>query len=172
MDKIYLIGLPGSGKTETGKWLAAKLGWDFSDLDQIVENEAGMQIPEIFSTQGEPQFRQLEREALISTFERSYCVISCGGGTAAWFDNMDLMSRNGLTIYLNTGLDVIARRLEKSGPRPVLEGEPGQSIMSKLESMAEKRRPYYSRAKVVWNKPEPEEHFYRSVNTLLTFYSA
>lgn len=173
MDKVYLIGMPGSGKTETGKWLANKLGWDFADLDDMVENSSGRTIADIFNRDGEETFRLLERKALEHTFSMNHTVISCGGGTPAWYDNMDRMSSKGLTIYLNTDLNIIAERLINDGQaRPVLEVEPGRDMAMKLEALAAKRRPYYSRAKVVWNKPAPEESFYRSVNTLLTFYSA
>lgn len=170
MNKIYLLGLPGAGKTTTGKWLAAKLGWSFIDLDDLIAKKAGKSIQDIFSELGEDAFRKMEAVALTETFSLRQCVVSCGGGTPAYEDNMERMSRNGLTVFLNTEIDEIENRLREQKGRPLLETESNDGIRNKLEKLAEIRRPYYSRAKIIWNKNKPEESFYNNINKLMSLY--
>jgi shikimate kinase len=169
MDKIYLIGLPGSGKSHTGSWLAKKLGWDFVDLDEQIENYENQPISELFKQLGEDGFRKLEQTALKRTFAYKQCVVSCGGGTPVWDNNMEMMGRHGLTVYLNTELQEIIRRLEAGNVnRPLISDSIPLAVQ--IAELNEKRRPIYSRAKVVWNKNEPTEHFFRSLDRLLTIY--
>jgi len=169
MDKIYLVGLPGSGKSQTGKWLSQKLGWDFVDLDELIEKNEKKSIAELFELQGEEGFRTIEQKYLKVTFSFKQCVISCGGGTPAWDNNMENMGRHGLTVYLNTELAEIERRLEDSKSiRPLLAQS--QDLGKQISDLNEKRRPYYSRAKVIWNRNEPTEQFFRSLDRLLSIY--
>lgn len=169
MDKIYLVGLPGSGKSHTGKWLSQKMGWDFVDLDELIEKNEKKSITELFETLGEEAFRNIEQKYLAVTFSFKQCVISCGGGTPAWGQNMENMGRHGLTVYLNTDLSEIERRLEGSNDqRPLLSKK--QNLGKQISELNEKRRPYYSRAKVVWNRNEPTEQFFRSLDRLVSIY--
>jgi len=171
MNKIYLLGLPGAGKTTTGKWLAEKLGWHFVDLDELIEVKTGKSVSEIFQQDGEDEFRKLEARFLNETFAMSHCVVSCGGGTPAHEDNMERMGRNGLTVFLNTEIDEIESRLKSQHSlRPLLQSEPNEGIRHKLEKLAEKRRPYYSRAKIIWNKNKPEDSFYNNISKLMSLY--
>jgi len=95
--------------------------------------------------------------------------VSCGGGTPVWDNNMENMSINGLTVYLNTELAEIERRLEESHiERPLLSQD--KSLHKQISDLNEKRRPYYSRAKVIWNRNEPTEQFFRSLDRLLSIY--
>ena len=114
MNKVYLIGLPASGKTTTAKWLAEKMGWNNLDLDDVLENETGITVAQYFSEYGEDKFRELESTILKNTRNLKQFVISCGGGTAAHLNNMDWMCSNGMTIYLNTDLSVIISRIQKN----------------------------------------------------------
>ncbi|MFN4915780.1 MAG: shikimate kinase [Sphingomonadales bacterium] len=169
MDKIYLVGLPGSGKSHTGKWLSQKMGWDFVDLDELIEKNEKASIATLFETLGEEGFRSIEQKYLTATFSYKQCVISCGGGTPAWGNNMENMGRHGLTVYLNTELSEIEKRLEDSRTiRPLLNRN--QNIGKQISELNEKRRPYYSRAKVIWNRNEPTEQFFRSLDRLLSIY--
>jgi shikimate kinase len=171
MNKIYLLGLPGAGKTTTGKWLASKLGWDFVDLDECIEKKAGKSVAQIFEEEGEIYFRQIEALALTETFQLKNCVVSCGGGTPAYDDNMERMSRHGLTVFLNTEIDEIENRLmAQTHARPLFQNESNEGIRHKLEKLAEKRRPYYSRAKIIWNKNKPEDSFFNNINKLMSLY--
>jgi shikimate kinase len=169
MDKIYLVGLPGSGKSYTGKWLSRRMGWDFIDLDELIEKNEKKTIAELFKLLGEEGFRNIEQKYLKVTFSYKQCVISCGGGTPAWGQNMELMGRHGLTVYLNTELTEIERRLEAGKEsRPLLAQN--QNLGNQISELNEKRRPYYSRAKIIWNKNEPTEQFFRSLDRLVAIY--
>lgn len=116
---IYLIGMPGSGKTTVGKKLAEKLGFNFIDLDAEIEKNALMFIDDIFEKYGEKTFRDLETEALINVSQLDNQIISTGGGIITKKDNKSYF--NGVVIYLNTELDVIEKRIKNDFPRPLLK---------------------------------------------------
>ncbi len=115
--RIYLIGMPGSGKTTIGKKLAEKLAYPFIDLDAKIEKDALMFIDDIFEKYGEKTFRRLETESLMS-IEGDDAVISCGGGIVTIKDNKAKM--NGYKVYLNTEIDIIKERLLDDVKRPLL----------------------------------------------------
>lgn len=115
--RIYLIGMPGSGKTTIGRKLAQKLAYPFIDLDARIEKDALMFIDDIFEKYGEKTFRRLETESLISIKEED-AVISCGGGIVTIKDNKAKMK--GYKVYLNTELDIIKERLIDDVKRPLL----------------------------------------------------
>ena len=122
IDKVYLIGFMGSGKTTTGLKLASLLGWEFKDLDKNIEENTGMTIPEIFSHHGEAYFREVESRILRSVEPVKNTVISTGGGTPCYSDNMDFMLNTGLTIYLKLNAGQLKSRLSDSnGERPLIK---------------------------------------------------
>jgi len=104
---VYLVGMPGSGKSSAGRALAEMLGLPFVDLDDEIERAAGRSIPEIFQEQGEPRFRELEREALERAASGPRCVVACGGGVPLREDNRALMRSTGTVV----ALDVPVKRL-------------------------------------------------------------
>lgn len=108
---IFLIGLPGCGKSTFGRALARRLNRDFIDLDKYIENRWHSSIPDIFTTMGEQQFRSMESRMLLEIAEFDNVVIACGGGTPTHSDNMSLMCSHGLTVWLCASDDVLARRL-------------------------------------------------------------
>ena len=115
---IYIIGMPGSGKTTIARHLAKALNYTYIDLDGMIEKEALMFIEEIFETYGEVKFRQLETNA-IKSIECDQAVISCGGGIVTKKENKAFM--DGLKIYLDTDLEVIKERLKNDYQRPLLQ---------------------------------------------------
>ncbi|WP_162146797.1 shikimate kinase [Acholeplasma granularum] len=115
---IYLIGMPGSGKTTIGKKLAQNINKKFIDLDNYIEEKHMIFIDEIFSFYGENKFRELESEALIDLINED-AVISTGGGIVMNKLNKKLM--NGLIIYIDTPLETIEKRLKNSHSRPLLK---------------------------------------------------
>ena len=116
---IYLIGLPGSGKSTVGKKLAKELNYEFVDTDNLIEKEAMMFIDEIFNSYGEEYFRDLERNILATLKEKDNLVISTGGGIIKNKANKELM--NGKCIFLDVPLDTLDERLKKSRTiRPLL----------------------------------------------------
>jgi shikimate kinase len=145
--RIYLIGMPGSGKSTSGKRFAKKLGWAYADLDKLVVIKAHKSIPKIFEEDGEAAFRNWEQLALRETAQSSGMVVGCGGGTAAWADNMHWMLQHGIVIWLNIHLQELAIRLVKSvNERPLFPDRHPEAIAQQLQLLYEKRQPYFSQA--------------------------
>ncbi len=165
MNKVFLIGLPASGKTTTGKWLASKLGWDFLDLDHEFERKYQMSISNFFDQFGEDEFRIREAEILKETKSLNQIVIACGGGTVVFGNNMDWMISNGITVFLNPQLEeILSRIVANNQNRPHFNGLGKRKILEKLKNMAETRNNFYSLSKIIWNKPVPSELLYVAVN--------
>ncbi|MBU1094213.1 MAG: shikimate kinase [Firmicutes bacterium] len=116
--KIFLIGMPGSGKTTIASKLAKHIGYTYVDLDGMIERDAHMFIEEIFERYGEKKFRQLETEAILQLPEGNL-VVACGGGVVTVKENKDLM--DGIKFYLDTDIEVIRKRLESDYQRPLLK---------------------------------------------------
>lgn len=150
MTKIFLIGYMGSGKSTAGKKLAAKLGFEFIDLDKFIEKETGKTIPEIFSEKGEGEFRALENNALKKLITMENIVVSCGGGTPCYYGNMELMNNNGITIYLKMSADALASRLLKAkDQRPLIEGKTEEELRNYITEHLEKREDIYHQAQYI-----------------------
>jgi shikimate kinase len=145
--KIYIIGMPGTGKTHFGRMLAKSIRLQFIDLDELLEKKDGRFIRQIVKDEGEDYFRELERQALDSVSGIHNCIVSCGGGTPMYFDNLELMKRTGFVIWLNTNLDVIARRImQNKTRRPLFMGLDEHEIRQKLDEIYEKRKKNYAKA--------------------------
>jgi len=114
--RIYLTGFMGAGKTTVGRMLAQALQYDFYDLDQEIERDAGKQIPEIFHSGGEPGFRSIESAKLRALFPDN-AVIATGGG--CFIENSDWMIDNGIVIYLKVPFDLLVRRIGADPNRPL-----------------------------------------------------
>ncbi len=134
---IFLIGLPGSGKSFWGEKLADKLSVNFIDLDNEIERKAGSSIIEIFRLHGEEYFRLIEKEVLESVIAlHKNEVIACGGGTPCFYNNIEMMNRSGKTIYLKTPISLLLERLKKSSEsakRPLFDRE--QSHQTRLTTL-------------------------------------
>jgi len=146
--KIYLIGMPGCGKTTLGRELAAKLNLVFVDLDEKIEKETNKSIKQIFEDDGEMAFREMEAHLLRSlTDSYGSFVMSTGGGAPCYYDNMDFMNASGSTVYLNVSSKELYRRLDKdSDSRPLLTGS--ESLERSIENLLVSRQVFYARASV------------------------
>jgi shikimate kinase len=145
--KIFLIGLMGCGKSYLGKLLAEKLGFAFVDLDSLIQSKEQATIPQIFENQGETYFRKIESECLHDLRKWSELVVATGGGAPCFHDNMDWMNENGVTIYLDTDIDVlITRLLPETDKRPLLRGKSESELHDFLENMLAQRVAFYNRA--------------------------
>lgn len=151
--RIFLVGLPGSGKTHLASALSRELGLDWLDLDHEIVRFAGTSIPEIFQTQGEAGFRELESARLHALLSApGSWILATGGGTPCFHDNMDAMNAAGLTVFLATDTEIIIRRLKgvdgkgKGSGRPLLEG--GQSVEDRILELERNRMPFYQKAKI------------------------
>lgn len=148
MDKpIFLVGFMGSGKTTWGKKIAASLALPFIDLDQEIVNHIGMSITAYFNLHGEEKFRRLERDFLIKQIHRK-AIVSTGGGTPCYYDNMDWIMNNGVAIYLYHTPKSLWSRLSQSdiNKRPVLKGLSPEDLMFFIEHKLQERSPYYEQA--------------------------
>ena len=158
MKTIFLVGYMCCGKTTLGRELARVLGVPFLDLDEMIEEAAGMPATAIFAHLGEPHFRQLEREALMQA-AHSVAVVACGGGTPCYGDNMPLMNRQGVTVWLTTSAEVIAARLrlpEHKRKRPTIAPLADDEILPHVIEALEPRSPYYSQAQVLFDATDIE----------------
>lgn len=146
--KIFLIGLPGSGKSTLGKQLAEKLGILFCDLDAEIEKEAGQRIKDIFRNRGEYAFRQLEARLLKEHgVNQKDFVLATGGGAPVFFDNMKWMNEHGTTIFLDVPAREIARRISASKTeRPLLANLHPDELKDQIEFMRSQRINFYKQA--------------------------
>lgn len=145
--KIFLIGYMGSGKSTAGKALSEKLDFEFSDLDAHIEKEQGRSIEEIFEKEGEEYFRELESKALNFFLEKDNMVISVGGGAPCFYNNMELMNRNGVTVYLKLSVDSLVHRLvNATKKRPLIRDMSEFDLRDFITANLEKREPYYLHA--------------------------
>src|SRR5579872_5134218 len=148
--KIFLIGFMGSGKTTLGRKLAARMNYEFIDLDHKLEQQVELSIAEYFSFFGEDSFRKLEREVLRKTVYPENAIISTGGGLPCFFDNMDWMKANGKVVYLNLSPKTLADRLEAGKEdRPLLQDKHGEALVAFIEQKLEEREKYYSQANII-----------------------
>jgi shikimate kinase len=134
--RLYLIGMPGCGKSSLGKKLASKLNYDFIDMDEYIEQKACMFIDEIFEAYGEAWFREFERNVLKEFNELDNVIIATGGGVIKNKKNKDLM--NGKCIYLMVDLETIKKRLESSGiVRPLLKKKTVEQLFFERKELYE-----------------------------------
>ena len=152
MVRIIIIGYMGAGKTTVGKALARTLKLPFYDLDWYIEGRMRKTVAQLFAERGEEGFRQVERNMLHEVAEFEDVVISCGGGTPCFFDNMEYLNAQGETIYLKGTPEILFQHLLMAkGKRPLLEGKSPDEIKEYIKSSLETREPFYSKAKHIYN---------------------
>ena len=150
VSKIFLIGFMGSGKSTAGRRLASQLNWSFIDLDEKIEKMEGMKIADIFSLKGESYFRKVEAKALKDLRFEMDTVISTGGGTPCFGDNMDFMVSSGLTIYLRMTPASLKIRLERSPEnRPLIKDIDRKRLDEYIAAKLAEREKWYSRAELI-----------------------
>ena len=141
---IALIGFMGTGKTAVGKVLAEKLGRSFVELDSLIEQKAGMSIPEIFQQDGEIAFRELEMRVTEEIANKKKAVIACGGGIVLNKINIDRLRESSRIVYLTASPGVILKRVaNEEGQRPLLEVDNPTLTIRELLGF---RKPFYERA--------------------------
>lgn len=148
--RVYLLGYMGSGKTTTGRKLATKAGFSFLDLDAEIENHTGKSISDIFNDEGEAAFREAEKSSLHKTSLKDNVIVSTGGGTPCFFDNIQWMNEHGITIYLRMNAGSLYHRL---GPgkhkRPLLKDLNDVDLMEFIMKQLPEREHYYLQAKYI-----------------------
>lgn len=147
--KIFLIGMPGSGKSTVGKLLAQRMELPFVDLDTEIETLEGKPVKEIFSNNGEDYFRTVESKALKAwALSDKNFVMATGGGAPCFHSGITIINKAGLSIFLDTPIDVIVTRVEKDTNRPLLLTENTAELKKKLQGIREHRLQYYQQAKI------------------------
>ncbi|EAZ80155.1 shikimate kinase [Algoriphagus machipongonensis] len=149
--KVVLVGLPGSGKSTFGRQLATALDFPYYDLDQLIEKKFQMKIPDIFNDFGEGRFREWETETLIEVMSsQESLVLASGGGCPCFNDNMDIINKQGASVYLDVPLEEISERLSlpKLQHRPMFKDLGHGEITLKLKSLLADREFYYDQAKI------------------------
>lgn len=151
---VFLIGFMGSGKTTWGRKLATKTGRAFIDLDEVIVHKIGMPIAEYFSQHGEAVFRQVESQTLKDLFLSEPTVVSTGGGTPCYFDNIAWMNKVGITVYFRLPPKALWDRLIQTdiASRPALKGLSGEELLADITSKLADRTPYYQQATHVVNQ--------------------
>jgi len=148
VQKIFLIGLPGSGKTTLAKQVAELLRTSFFDLDKEIEKAASKKIEEIFSEKGEAHFREWERKTLKYFCDsESGFIMATGGGAPCFGDNLEMMKVAGVVIFLDVSAKEISNRiLKQSVNRPLLKHETPDSLKDRIESLRSQRISFYRQA--------------------------
>ena len=141
---LFLLGFMGSGKTTVGRLLAVRLGWCFIDLDAEIEQRTGRSIIQIFAAQGEPYFRQLERDLLEETLTQAGAlptVVALGGGTITQPQNLArIRAEGGVTVWLRCPVEILRRRCSTMANRPLFRD------VASFHQLYQQRLPYYEQA--------------------------
>lgn len=158
--RIFLIGLPGAGKSTVGEHLASELTYSFFDLDEQIELKTGQTITEIFKEKSETYFRELEANQL-RKMTKENMVVATGGGTPCFHKNMSWMNETGFTVFLNPPIEVIVERILKEDHRPLISGD----VEGSLKKLLEKRVNLYEQAQMESRLSTPGKILVKLLNT-------
>lgn len=145
---VIFLGYMGAGKTTVGKAFAQDTGKRFYDLDWYIETRMHRTVRQIFDESGEEGFRRIERNMLHEVAEFENVVVSCGGGTPCFFDNIGYMNSRAETVYLKATPEVLFEHLKMGRTvRPLLLGKSPEEVMVFVREQLEKREPFYNQAR-------------------------
>lgn len=155
MKRIFLIGYMGAGKTTAGRELAKVLNLEFIDMDHYIQARYQKTVSQLFAEYGESEFRNIERKILQEVADVEDVVISTGGGTPCFFDNIDYMNQTGTTIYLKASPEALSERLNScKDKRPLIKDKDEKELYEFVVDSLQKREPWYSKAKIVFTTKE------------------
>jgi len=147
LNKIYLLGMPGSGKSTLGRQLSESLNYPFFDLDTQIEKEEGIPIPDLFEKKGEVYFRELESKILSEISNKDLFILAVGGGTPCFHSNMELINKAGMSVYLKVSADEIVERLKNQTARPIFNDS--KDIKPQVIELLNRRKKFYKQAKII-----------------------
>ncbi|KWW38804.1 MAG: shikimate kinase [bacterium F083] len=149
MDRIYIVGYMGAGKTTAARRLAQRMGWEVVDTDALFEEKYKISVNDFFNKYDEPLYRKLESEVLKATESLDHVVVSTGGGTACFFDNMDWMNQHGLTVFLRISPQAaVDRVIHSRHKRPLVEGKSEEELTEFVNQHYASRLPFYEQARI------------------------
>ena len=147
--RIFIIGFMGSGKSHWGKIWAEESKMNYYDLDELIIEEEQLSINEIFEKKGEAYFRKIEATVLRSTIEDDNCIVSCGGGTPCFVENMTWMNENGVTVYLKgESVWLLQNMSEEIHHRPLFKNIDQSEILAFIEEKIKERSVFYDKAQI------------------------
>ena len=157
MKRIFLIGYMGAGKTTLGRPLSRAMNLEFIDLDNFIEARYHKTVKDIFAEVGEEGFRKIEHRSLEEVADYENVVSALGGGTPCFMDNMDIVNRAGISVYLKPTEEVLLRRLiQGKNKRPLLANKSDEEILNFIREQLAWREPYYLRANIVFESSHLE----------------
>ena len=148
MKRIILVGYMGSGKTTVGKALSKETGMMFYDLDWYIESRMHKSVSQIFAEKGEEGFRKIEYNMLHEVAEFEDVIISCGGGTPCFFDNIDYLNQQGEVVYLKASPETLYKHLLMAKiERPLLKDKSADELIAYITEHLKQREPFYEKAR-------------------------
>jgi shikimate kinase len=155
--RIYLIGYMASGKSNLGQLLAIRLGYEFVDLDYLFEERFRITVLDFFEKYDENGFRRIEQSLLHESAGWENTVISTGGGTPCFFNNMEVIRRSGISVYLRWEIEPLMVRLHQAKrKRPLLKNIPVEDMDSHVREQLQERETYYMQADIIANGQDPD----------------
>ena len=157
---VYIMGFMGCGKSHVGRILARQLDWTYLDTDEMIVRETGKSIPEIFGSQGESEFRRLEKACIRTVSKMTHSVISLGGGAVLDARNWEAIASSGMTVTLSYPIQILVSRLANVNDRPLLNEPWAEDRVHRIQSLLTLRKPYYDKADLIlhFNREVPTEH--------------
>lgn len=168
-QRVYIVGYMGAGKSTSGRRLAALMDLPFFDTDEELRRDSGQTVTALFDAEGEAVFRQRERAMLESlTQAHDRVLISTGGGTPCFGDNMAYMRSHGTVVYLQMAVDRLVQRLEgRVDERPLIAGIPSAELPAFIARHLEERVPFYSQAHMTVDADHLDRDRMKSIRNLL-----
>jgi shikimate kinase len=151
MKNIFLIGMPSSGKSTLGRQLAKRLDYQFVDMDDLIVNQELSSVFDIFKYKGEDYFRKVESKVLKGIKPNQKLLIATGGGVPCFFDNMEFIKANGISIFLNVQPEDLLKRIQKSegNNRPLIDKKKSNEVLlNELKERYENRLKFYEQADI------------------------
>jgi len=158
-QNIILIGFMGCGKSTLGKEFASKFNRTFVDMDEEIEKQEGIPVSDIFAQKGEAYFRELESSVLKSFQSKTNSVISTGGGTPCFNNNMEIINRLGKSVYIKLNPETLVERLkEEKSKRPLIADLSESELLVFIQSKLDERKKYYLEANIVLEGTKANVH--------------
>ena len=146
MKKFFIVGMPASGKSRLGKYISSITNLIFLDLDNEIEKKLDTRVKDIFKINGENFFRKIETKILKEIIEnKNNFILATGGGTPCFNENMSLINKSGISIFIDVKREILHERISRNDKRPLLNGT--FSLDMKLSDLYKERIDYYKKSK-------------------------